>query len=220
MSATKDADDRRARERSCAVSRKVLPVDELIRFVRAPDGSVVADLRRRLPGRGVWIEARRSSVTEAVKRKLFTRGFREDAQADPDLAAGVEQQIERLVLDMLSMANKAGRVITGFGKVETALERNEVVALLHAVDGAGDGKRKLAQAAKRGTGGGSVRVVEVFTSAQMLLALGRENVVHAALLADPVSDAFLARADLLERYRQIEPGQSSATELAAETEQE
>jgi hypothetical protein len=90
--------------------------------------------------------------------------------------------------------------------------------VLHASDGAEDGKRKLAQAAKRGSGGGAARTMELFTSGQMLLALGRENVVHAALLADPVSDAFIARASALARYRQIEPGQVS--DLAAETDLE
>lgn len=201
------------------MDRTVHPVEELIRFVRAPDGTVVPDLRRRLPGRGVWVEARRAKVEEAMKRKVFARGFRDAVVVPASLADEVDRLIERSALDMLAMANKAGQVLTGFGKVETALARGEAVAVLHATDGAQDGRRKLAQAARRG-GGRPARVVELFSSGQMLLALGRENVIHAALLADPVSDAFLARADLLGRYRQIETGRFPAGELAAETEQE
>ena len=199
--------------RSCAVTRTVHPVEDLIRFVRAPDGAVVPDLKRRLPGRGVWVEARREKVDEAVKRKVFARGFKEGATTvSAELAAEVEALLERSVLEMLSMANKAGRVLAGFGKVEGALGKNEAVALLHASGGAEDGKRKLAQAAKRGSGGGEVQAISLFSSQQMGLALGRENVVHAALLANPVSDAFIARALLLARYRGAETGQPAETD--------
>jgi uncharacterized protein len=184
------------------VSRKVHPVEELIRFVRAPDGAVVPDLKRRLPGRGVWVEAKKTRVEEAVAKKVFARGFKAETGVSPGLAGEVEMLLERSALDMLSLANKAGRVVTGFGKVETALDRNDAALVLHAGEAAEDGKRKLAQAARRGTGGGEVRVLSLFSSRQMDLALGRENVVHAALLADPVSDAFIARADQLARYRQ------------------
>ena len=155
-----------------------------------------------------------------MKRKVFARGFKGQVTVSPDLSAEVEDLIERSALEMLSMANKAGKVLTGFGKVEAALAKNEAKAVLHATEGARDGKRKLAQAAKRGSGGGAATVMELFSSGQMLLALGRENVVHAALLADPVSDAFIARASVLARYRQIEPGQTSQEDAAAETDQE
>ncbi len=166
---------------------------------------MVPDLRRRLPGRGVWIEAHRDRIAEAAKKGVFARGFKEKTQASPDLAQEVEGLIEQSALDMLSMANKAGKVVAGFGKVETALGKGQTAAVLHARDGAADGKRKLAQVLRRT--GSEVPALEVFTSGQMDLALGRENVIHAALLADPVSDAFLARAELLSRYRQEEPGQ-------------
>jgi uncharacterized protein len=179
----------------------VRPVDELIRFVRAPDGTVVADLRRRLPGRGVWVTADRATVDEAVKRKAFARGFKAPATPGKDLAGEVERLLEKAALDMLSMANKAGRVVTGFAKVETALAGGKVLALLHAADAGDDGKRKLAGTARRVTEGRGVSAFEAFTSAQMDLALGRQNVVHAALLSDPVSDALLARIADLARFR-------------------
>jgi predicted RNA-binding protein YlxR (DUF448 family) len=194
------------------VTRTAHPVEELIRFVRSPDGTVVPDLKRRLPGRGVWVEARKDKVAEAVKRKVFARGFKAETGVSPDLATELEALLERGALEMLSLANKAGRVVTGFGKVETALDRNDVAAVLHAGDAAEDGKRKLAQAARRGTGGGEVRVLGLFSSRQLDLALGRENVVHAALLADPVSDAFIARAQSLARYRDGATGQPAETD--------
>jgi len=200
------------------VTRTAYPVEDLIRFVRAPDGTVVPDFRRRLPGRGVWVLAEKAKVAEAIKRGVFARGFRDKASASPELADEIEGQLERGALDMLSLANKAGKVLAGFGKAEAALAKGEAAVVLHARDGAPDGKRKLAQVVRRS--GREVPMLEVFASGQMDLALGRENVIHAALLADPVSDAFLARAHQLQRYRQSETGQGSDADLAAEMDQE
>jgi len=44
-------------------------------------------------------------------------------------------------------------------------------------------------------------VVTALTSEQLDLALGRSNVIHAALLAGPASKTFLSRSQLLVRYR-------------------
>ena len=191
-------------ERFCVVSREVKPVADLIRFVVGPDG-VVPDLKRKLPGRGIWITASRTAVAEAVKRKAFTRGFRKDVRVPPDLADLTERLIERSALEALGVAGKAGQAVTGFAKVEAALAREQVVSLLHASDGAPDGKTKLA-AALRHRADLKADTIATFTSAQLDLALGRSNVVHAALLAGRASDTFLARARLLERFRTGEPG--------------
>ncbi|MGQ4274353.1 RNA-binding protein [Terrihabitans sp. B22-R8] len=192
-------DDRRALSRTCAATRTVRPVDALIRFVRAPDGTVVPDLKRKLPGRGVWVTASRDVLAEAIRRKAFSRGFKGPVTVT-DLPEEVEGLLQRTALDMLSMANKAGRVVTGFAKVEQALA-GDAVALVHASDGGEDGKRKLAAATRRLREGRDVPTREIFTSGQMDLALGRQNVIHAALLAGPVSNALLARIDDLARYR-------------------
>src|SRR5215203_831671 len=105
---------RRRTERFCALTREVKPIDELIRFVVAPDGAVVPDLKRRLPGRGVWVTATRAAVDEAVKRRGFARGFKREVRAAADLGAEVERQLQRSVLDALAMVHKAGRVALGF----------------------------------------------------------------------------------------------------------
>jgi hypothetical protein len=44
-------------------------------------------------------------------------------------------------------------------------------------------------------------VVTALTSEQLDLALGRSNVIHAALLAGPASKTFLSRSHVLVRYR-------------------
>ena len=200
--------DRSATMRMCAVSRDVRPIDELIRFVVAPSGEVVADLKRKLPGRGLWVSASRKMVAEAVRRHQFSRGFKRDVRVAATLATDTEALLERFVVDALAMAAKAGQVISGFTKVADALERQgpgAVRALVHATDGAADGIRKL-DAIVRQNGGNNghsadVPIVNVLTSEQLDLALGRSNVIHAALLAGPASDTFLSRSQMLVRYR-------------------
>lgn len=182
-------------ERTCIVTRAQLPPEALIRFVRAPDGAVVPDLKRKLPGRGVWVRADRATVTAAVKKRAFARALKAEVSVDPELPARIDALLEEAALQGLSLANKAGRVVAGFAKVEAALGRGEAVAVIHARDAAADGKRKLAGAAAR------PRAVEVFSGEQLSLALGRPHVIHAALLSGSVSAAFLSRCDVLARYR-------------------
>jgi hypothetical protein len=205
-----DAGPRRApgQERLCIVAREVKPVTEMIRFVIGPDRDVVPDLKRRLPGRGVWVTGTRAAVAEAVKRRAFGRGFKAEVRVAPDLADEVERLLERSALDALSIARKAGRVVMGFAQVERALASEPVVALLHAADAGREGVRKLAAAARSRPGGkaGDLPVMDHFTAAQLDLAFGRPNVVHAALLAGSASDGFLARYRNLERFRAIGPG--------------
>jgi len=197
-----------ATERLCIATRTVKPVDEMIRFVVGPDETVVPDLRRRLPGRGVWVTANATAIAEAVKRQAFRRGFKRDVGVGKDLPSLVEQLIERSALDALGIAHKAGRTVIGFARVEGALARQPVVALIQAADAGPEGVRKIAAAARRGTPAGSdVPVIDVFTSAQLDLALGRSNVIHAALLAGAASDGFLARCHSLGRFRTTGPGE-------------
>ena len=201
---------RRGTERLCALTREVRPIDELIRFVVGPDGVIVPDLKRRLPGRGVWITAKRAAIDEAVKRNAFARSLKREVKAARDLGVQIERQLENAALDALGIAHKAGRLAIGFGRTETALSAvSPVTAILSASDGSPEGARKIAAAAARrqtGENAPEIPVIAAFTSAQLDLALGRSNVVHAALLAGPASNGFLARCQSLERFRTIDPG--------------
>jgi len=191
--------------RMCAVTRQVRPIDELIRFVVAPSGEVIADLKRKLPGRGLWVSSSYRAVAEAARRNQFGKGFKRDVRVAPTLAADTEQLLVRGVIEALAMAAKAGQVVAGFAKVEGALQAHQAVALIHAADGAADGIRKLDAAARQNTGKGEESpgfpVVDVLTSEQLDLALGRSNVIHAALLAGSAGKTFLSRSQILVRYR-------------------
>jgi predicted RNA-binding protein YlxR (DUF448 family) len=192
-------------ERLCVVTRTVKPVDELIRFVVGPDG-VVPDVKRKLPGRGLWITADRATLKDAIARKAFARGFKRDVRVAPELIEQTEQLLVRSALDALAIAGKSGLVAAGFGKTEAALNRERVIGLLHAAEAGTDGMSKLKSALRQREDAEDIAVVTVFTSAQLDLALGRSNVVHAALLAGPASDTFLARFERLERFRAGERG--------------
>jgi uncharacterized protein len=190
-------------ERLCIATRVVKPTADMIRFVIGPDGTVVPDVKHKLPGRGVWVTANRAAVAAAIDHKAFGRGFKRDVRVASDLVEATEHLLARSALDALAIAHKAGAVAAGFTKVEAALSAKTVAALIHAADASPEGARKLDAAARRRWGGDKdgPTVIDMFTSAQLDLALGRSNVVHAAVLAGPASAGFLARCRSLERFR-------------------
>lgn len=189
--------------RSCIVSRQRLPRHELIRFVAAPDGEVVPDLKEKLPGRGVWTEARKDVVAKAVQKRLFASGLKQQVVADARLPERVEELLDERARQALGLARKAGALVTGFAKVDTAIRSGEAVLVLHARDGAADGKRKLASAVRAvgHLGGIAPEEVECWSTAEMSAALGLENAVHAAALAGGASDLLIAAIRRLQAYR-------------------
>ncbi|MEA2835244.1 MAG: uncharacterized protein QOG66_3446 [Methylobacteriaceae bacterium] len=188
-------------ERMCIVTRERRAPEELIRFVLGPEGTVVPDIKAKLPGRGVWVTARAKLVEDAVRRQAFSRGLKAHAKAAATLPADVDALLERDCLQSLSLANKAGAVVTGFTKVEAAINGGNIALLLHAKDASADGIRKVAQAARRKYGASCPPEINLFESGQLDLALGRANVIHAALKVEPASRAFLARCRRLAAYR-------------------
>lgn len=199
-----------ASERTCIVSRTKGSPEEMIRFVMGPGAIVVPDIGRKLPGRGVWVTARADRVAEAVKRQAFSRGFKTKAVASDALAAEIEALLTKDCLQALSMANKAGLVINGFAKVEQAIASRGVAGLVHAADCGEDGVRKLGQSLRRWYGSDQATPrVKLFSSGQLDLALGRTNVIHAALIEGPASEGFLGRCRKLRLYRSGWPGVES-----------
>lgn len=194
---------RREPERTCIVTRAVNPPEGLIRFVVGPDGDVVPDLRRRLPGRGAWVTATADKVAEAVKRRQFGRAFKQEVRAAPDLPQVIETALREDLRQALSLANKAGAALSGFAKVESAIAAGPLAALLHAREAAPDGRRKLAGALRKRLGDAisAFPVVDDLSGDELDLALGRPHVIHAALVAGAGSEGFLARWRRLRAYR-------------------
>jgi predicted RNA-binding protein YlxR (DUF448 family) len=128
--------------RMCIVTRESGSPDELIRFVAAPDGTVVADLKRQLPGRGCWVKVDRSLVDKAVAKKLFARALKTDVKAAADLGETVEKLLMQQLMQMMNMARKAGQFVSGSSKVDAAVRSGAAIAVFHATDAAADGVRK------------------------------------------------------------------------------
>ena len=210
-------DERAEAVRRCAVTRASRPKDELIRFVLGPDGTIVPDLKEKLPGRGVWLTAAHDTVAEAVKRKAFGRALKAEAKAPAALADQLDRLLAEAALASFAIANKAGAVVFGHSKVEEALAKGRVVALLHAEDAAEDGCRKLDGKATAATAGHGIPAVCTFSSDELSLASGRTNVIHAALIRGGAARKFLAATSRIERYRK---GSAAFLESRSDTDKE
>lgn len=192
----------------CALTREVKPAADLIRFVVSPDGELVPDTDARAEGRGVWISLGAKAVAEAQKKKAFARSLKAEVKVPDDLAGLTRKRLEERYLSALSLARKAGQLVTGASKVKSAIEAGEVLALLTATDAAEDGRNKLMGSLKgytraaeeAGFNPSETPHFELLDSGQMGLALGIENVIHAALIKGGAAQAAVQRAERLARY--------------------
>jgi hypothetical protein len=192
-----------SRERRDVVSGEVRDEAQLIRFVAGPDGVVVPDLARKLPGRGLWVAADRASVETAAKKGLFSRAAKAKLSASAELADQVEILLKRRLLSALGLARRAGEITSGFEKVSSAISSGKAAWLIEASDGAADGRRKLfAQARKHPV---PPKVFGLFSSAELGLALGGENVIHTAFLAGRAADRWAQDARRLSGFCPLLP---------------
>jgi len=202
-----------SRERRCIVTGEVRDDAHLIRFAVSPDGEIVPDVAAKLPGRGIWVSAERAKLDQAVAKNLFSKAARANVKAASDLSHRVEMQLAQRVLNDLGMAKRSGVLLLGFDTVSRALqEANPPPILIEASDGSSDGKRKLyAVAHARGL---KPAIVGCLSSAEMSLALGKENVIHAALKAGALAERLIFDAGRLSGFRTVntDAGSSPAHE--------
>ena len=195
-----DIDGSGSRLRRCIVTGEVMPDSRLIRFVAAPDGQVVPDVAAKLPGRGLWVTATRKAVALAVEKKLFARAAKANVTAATDLAERTEKALVARMLGDLGIARRSGALVLGFDNVLRALDSARPASvLIEAIDGSGDGKRKLYNAAH--ARGMKPEVLECLTSAELGLALGRENVIHAAVQPGGLAERLTFDAERLKGFR-------------------
>jgi len=193
----------RGPERTCVVSGLKGSPEKMLRFALSGEGAVVPDILQKLPGRGVWTQLNRAIVGQAAAKQAFSRGFRAGVKASVALADDVDRLLEQDALRFLSLVNKAGLVVVGGAKVEAAIRAQKLVGLIQAADGSPDGASKLEGLLKGclGERAEAVARINLFMSQQLDLALGRTNVIHAALNAGPASAAFLVKIARLTSYR-------------------
>ena len=189
-------------ERTCVLTREHGTRDQLIRLALSPDGDILPDVRAKAPGRGAWIGVDRATLEAAqAKGKLkgaLSRAFKTgDIKIPDDLGERIESALRQAALDRLGLEARSGTLLTGSEKIDVALRRGEVHLLIHAADAGEDGNRKLDQAWRVGGGEGQGLVFPA-ERAILSLALGRQNVVHIALI-DRAAASRVSHA--IERWR-------------------
>lgn len=191
-------------QRRCLVTGQSGPPAGLVRFVAAPDGTVVPDILGRLPGRGMWVSADRAVLSEAVRKRVFSRGAKRQVRAPEGLVDLVETALARRVIDLVSMARKAGSAVAGYEKTKAWLVSGEAEILMQASDGSARGKAKL----RPPDGPGSL--IGVMTASELGKAFGRENVTHGALAAGGLATRVVEEAARLRGMRAQNDGDRSA----------
>jgi predicted RNA-binding protein YlxR (DUF448 family) len=194
--------------RMCALTRAEKPVAELIRFVLGPDGELVPDTEAKAEGRGVWISLSRDAVAQAVKKKVFARALQTEVKLPDDLPGLTELRLQQRYLNALGMARKAGQLTFGATKVKALIDTGKLIALITATDAAEDGRSKMVgplkalhyAAEEEEIHGFDVPHFELLSSEQMGLALGLENVIHAALTRGAAAQAAVEKARRLALY--------------------
>ncbi|MBD3836087.1 RNA-binding protein [Brevundimonas sp.] len=189
------------RERRDLVSHQVMDESRLIRFVAGPEGQVVPDLGRKLPGRGLWVEATRAAVDQAVRKNGFSRAAKTPLSAPADLSDTVERLLVRRCLDQLGLARREGVLISGFEKSAAAIRSGKAAWLVEAADGSADGRGKLLALASHQT----ARICGAFGADDLSLALGLENAIHAVLLAGGRADRWTIEVERLAGFRPLRP---------------
>ncbi|MEM6535795.1 MAG: RNA-binding protein [Pseudomonadota bacterium] len=174
--------------RQCVVSRERLPQDQLIRFVRSPDGQAVPDTMCKLPGRGAWVRASRDHIEQAVRGGAFSRAFKTETQPMDGLIDTIEAQLVKRCCGLIGMAKKSGAVVVGFDQVRAYIRGAKPGWLLEASDGSADGRNKVHFLARAIYD--EVRVAGALSSAELGMAFGRDSVIHGLLEAGRLADSF------------------------------
>jgi len=171
-----DAENEKGPLRRCIVTGAVGPVEGMVRFVVGPDRQLFPDIEGRLPGRGMWLSAKRDVVNTAVAKASFAKAARQKLEVPADLADRLESLLRRRCLDILGLARRAGQVVSGYEKVRAALKAGDGAVLLAACDAAEDGVGKIGALAP------GLPVVRSLTADELGAAFGRDRTVHGLLL--------------------------------------
>jgi len=178
-------------ERRCIATGEAQPKEGLLRFVLGPDDEIGPDLAERLPGRGIWVTGTKAALEQAIAKKAFARAAKRPVKLDPALPDLVGRLLAARVAETLGLARRSGELVLGLERVFETLDKEPVAALIEATDAGRDGVRRF-RAKLKAADLSDLPVLKALTSDQMGLALGRSNVVHAALKQGRMQDKVLA----------------------------
>ena len=186
-------------ERRCIATGEVQGKHGLVRFVVGPENQIVPDIMGKLPGRGIWVAADTKALTKAAAKGLFARAAKQPVTVPEGLVAEVEVQILRRVVDLISLARKAGVAVAGYEKVRDWLVKGTAKVLIQASDGSERGKSKLHPPYK--TSDENETFIGCLTATELGLAFGREHVIHGALAAGGLTMRVVEEAARLSGIR-------------------
>lgn len=184
-------------ERRCLVSRQALPVEQLVRFVVGPDNTIVPDVARRLPGRGLWVKSTRHAVNKACEQKLFARAAKAQISVEEGLADRVEQLLLQRCLDVIGLARRSGNAVAGFEKVKMLLAEGEGGVLLLGSDCSKDGSSKILSIA------GDLPVIDLFTCDELARVFGRDRMAYGAVASGALAARLMAEAHRIAGFRDV-----------------
>lgn len=190
-------------ERRCIATGEVGDPAQMIRFVVGPDGQAVPDISGKLPGRGMWVNATKAALEAAIKKKAFSRSAKTPVSVPDDLFAQTNRLMTARLVNMISLARKAGQAVAGYEKVKSLLETDRARLLLQASDGSERGKSKLHSPP------GKDVFIGCLTAQELGLAFGRESVIHGALTAGGLSKQVQAEGIRLKGVRGTTGGQKA-----------
>lgn len=191
--------------RKCIATGETGPKSGLIRFVADPDGRIVPDILGKLPGRGVYVAADRPALQRAIAKKLFARGLKMPVTVPDGLLPEVERQLAARVVELISMARKAGSAVAGYEKVKTWLDKEQAQVLLQADDGSPRGKSKLSTPHHG-------RYIGWLSADELGMAFGRQTVIHAALTSGGLARRVVEEAQRLRGVRETDEGGKGRSE--------
>ncbi|MCY4179276.1 MAG: RNA-binding protein [Litoreibacter sp.] len=187
-------------ERRCIATGEIGDPARLIRFVVGPDGEAVPDITGKLPGRGMWVSADKKALELAIKKNAFSRSAKTQVKVPEGLFAQTEALLAKRLVDLISLARKAGQAIAGYEKVKGWLETDRARLLIQASDGSERGKSKLHSPPGKDVFVGSL------TAQELGLAFGRESVIHGAVTAGGLGKQIKAEAIRLKGVRGMTSG--------------
>ena len=180
--------------RKCIVCGETLPKENLLRFTLTPDNQIVPDFKKKLPGKGVWVKNSKKSLSIAVEKNLFAKVLKTKANVSQDLVETVQKLLQKRALDAISLARKAGVLVTGFEKVCDALKKNKAAFVLEAKDAGHDGHDRIMNMAK------NLQVFHTFNREELDKELDKVNTVHVAFLHGEMANAVKSEISRLEDF--------------------
>lgn len=206
-------------DRSCILTRQPGDRGQLLRFAASHNNELIPDINNKLPGRGCWLTATRQAVISAMKLGSFNKSFKKEMLIDPNLPDLIDALLKKSILGSLALARKSGAIVHGSTKVINHIKTGKVLAVLHNIDAAEDGKRKIEQAIfarQRLYELEKIHIFSLFTNDEVQIVFGRGNITHIAILNDNKTRGLINRINRLHYYRTGQVGHAQEGSREAE----